>query len=93
MVQVKVIDKDPSLPHQIIIGAGRHAGEISVSCNCWRHSSSGYKPIDHVTCGEGTVQKALDIYNLPSNHNQHVCEQYPFHPDIEWGDRHVVEVQ
>lgn len=92
-MQVKVIDRDPKLPHQIVIGAGRHAGEISVSCNCLALPHGGYRPIDHVPLGEGTVQKALDLYNSTMSHNPYVCKEYPFHPDIEWGDRHVVEVQ
>lgn len=92
MVQVRVIEKDPNLPHQIIIGQGPNINQVSVSCNCWRTDNrGGYRPMANVLTGEGAIQKLWDIYNIPSNHNPHV--EFPFHPDIDWGEKKTMEIK
>jgi len=94
MVLVRTVDRDPSLPHQIIIGTGRTPAEVAVSCNCKRLSiNGGYQPMGHVPTGEGSVDAALALYNIPSNHNPYVCLEFPFHPDIRYGDQKIMEIK
>ena len=74
---LRVIDRDPTLPHQIVIGAGRTVSESSVSCNCLLIPTGGYKPMAYVELGEGSLQRLLDIYRDPANHNPHYLAYDP----------------
>lgn len=69
MTTARTTSRDPSLPHQIVIGSGRYEGELSVSCNCRKYGFNGaYSPMDHVPVGEDAILKMTNIYNKPSNH-------------------------
>lgn len=61
-----------------------------MSCNCWPLVNGGYKPMDFVPTGEGAVAKAVEIYKKPVSHNP---DRPPFHPDIDWNEYRIVEVQ
>lgn len=82
MTIARTIDRDPMLPHQIIIGTGRHPAEIAVSCNCRKLTINGaYGPMGHVPVGEGSVLEAQALYNNPANHYP-VAGEPDFHPDF-----------
>jgi hypothetical protein len=82
MVFVRTTDRDPSLPHQIVISTGRWEGEISVSCNCRKFSyNGGYSPMEHVPVGEDALLRAKEIYNQTWRHNK-VDGEPDFHPDF-----------
>jgi hypothetical protein len=67
----RTVDRDASLPHQIIIGSGRNERELSVSCNCRKYGfNGGYSPMGHVPTGEESVLAAQKLYNNPANHNK-----------------------
>lgn len=86
---LRVIERDPTLPHQIIIQAGRNVSEASVSCNCLLIATGAYKPMGFANFGEGTVRELTDLYNNPSNHNPHFI---PFTPG-EDQEKITVEVR
>jgi hypothetical protein len=79
----RTVERDETLPHQIIIGTGRHEGEFSVSCNCRKFGGGnhGYSPMAHVPTGDGAVLECQRIYNVTSNHYP-VEGEPPFHPDL-----------
>lgn len=88
-MKIKVMMRDDTLPHQIIIGTGRYINESSVSCNCKRLPHGGYQPIGHADNGEGTVALLLGMYLLPANHRNDVI---PFENDVDWSERITVDV-
>jgi hypothetical protein len=90
-MKLTLAERDPSLPHQIVIMTGRTVNETAVSCNCMKYGHA-QKPMGFVKNGEGSIQKLVEIYNT-SAHDEWVCREFPFHPDIEWGDRKEMEVQ
>jgi hypothetical protein len=79
----RTVDRDKSLPHQIIIGTGRHTGEMSVSCNCRKfgRQGGGYSPMGFVAYGDGSELEALKLYNQPGWHNK-VDGEPDFHPEL-----------
>jgi hypothetical protein len=82
MTIARTVDRDESLPHQIVISSGRHEAEVSVSCNCRRYSTSGgYSPIGHAPVGEEGILLARKMYDDPANHNK-VEGEPDFHPDL-----------
>jgi hypothetical protein len=86
---LRCVERDPSLPHQIIIQAGRNVSEAGVSCNCLMIATGAYKPMGFVMFGEGTADELMSMYNNPSNHNPHYP---PFDPDDK-PDKITVEVR
>lgn len=93
MAIARTIDKDESLPHQIIIGTGRHPAEVSVSCNCRRFGNKmGYSPMGHVAIGDGADLECQRLWRDPNNHRP-VPGEPPFHPDLNnYKKMHHVEV-
>lgn len=83
MTIARTVDRDESLPHQIIIGTGRFEGEVSVSCNCRKFApgNHGYSPMGHVPVGEDSVLVAQVMYNDVNNH-YNVDGEPDFHPDL-----------
>lgn len=82
MTIARTVDRDESLPHQIIIGVGRHAKELCVSCNCRSNSNSGgYSPMGFIVPGDGADLEAQKIWRDPSNHYK-VEGEPDFHPDL-----------
>ena len=72
MTIARTVDRDESLPHQIIIGTGRNEGELSVSCNCRKFGGGnhGYSPMGHVVVGDQALVIARNMYNRPGNHRK-----------------------
>lgn len=88
-LKIRVRVKDETLPHQIVLAAGRTVNETAVSCNCLRLAHGGLKPMGFVANGEGTVDQLKAIYEQPINHNNSV---FPFSTNIDWADQVEVEV-
>lgn len=89
----RTVDKDASLPHQIIIGSGRHVGEMAVSCNCRKFGGGnhGYSPMGFVPYGDGSELEARKLYNQPGLHNR-VDGEPDFHPDFN-NYQHIKHVE
>jgi hypothetical protein len=86
---LRVIERDPTLPHQIIIQAGRNVSEAGVSCNCMLIASGSYKTMGFVPFGEGTSDELMSIYKNPDNHNPHFVRFDP----ADRPEKITVEVQ
>ena len=70
---MNVVERDPSLPHQMHIGMDRKTNKIRVSCNClaWhKRPDGGARPRRTWMPGEPKdFPEAMAIYNNPDNHN------------------------
>ena len=79
----RTVNRDESLPHQIIIGSGRNIDELAVSCNCRKFGGGnhGYSPMGHVPTGEESVLAAQKMYDNPANHYK-VDGEPDFHPTL-----------
>lgn len=66
---VKVVHADPTLPHQLVLGLGRSAGEVDISCNCLALTSKGgHKPMGTVSYSKG-LDAIWEIYDDPFKHD------------------------
>lgn len=76
MAYVKVVEADPRLPHQIIIGGGPGSRLVTVSCNCMPlyQNSTNRKPM--MSFAMGTELLELNIAWLLTK--QHRTHQAPF---------------
>lgn len=83
MTIARMVNRDSSLPHQIVIYMGRNEGdEIYVSCNCLRNTTNGrYSPMGRVPVGDEGVLLTHKMFNDPANHRS-VEGEPDFHPDL-----------
>lgn len=82
MTIARMVARDESLPHQIVIYMSRNATEVSVSCNCRRTGVNGtHVAMGHVPVGDEGVLLARKMFDDPANHNK--LEGEPdFHPTL-----------
>jgi len=81
------VERDPLLPHQIVLATSRGGTDIIVSCNCLRTTKNSkarnvhHEPIATVT----TVPEAWKYYNDSSNHDS--SSKTPFTDEWKGGSR------
>lgn len=88
-MKVKLKVKDPTLPHQLILGKGRTTNETAVSCNCRQLPHGAFRPFAHVLNDmEGLIELIKEHYNEPKNHERNGVL---FTPGADWAE--IIEVE
>lgn len=80
------VERDPSLPHQIVLLVVRDHIKVTCNCLCYRAANragmkGGGRPrYDHMPGEPRTYEEAKAIYDDPDNHNPYAVPPFGVQP-------------